>query len=267
MIISSVTNARIKYIRSLAHRHEREQAQLFFIEGIRIVAEAIQLHAEIQTLIYAPILLKSSFGMNLVRQQEQRGTACLEVSAEVFKSLSTKDGPQGLGAVVSQRWEQLNSIRGDGGLCWVALDAAQDPGNIGTILRTSDAVGSAGLLLLGQCADPYDASALRASMGAIFSQRLVKASFAEFVQWKYEHGLTVVGTSDKGSIPYRSATYKSPLVLLMGSEREGLSEEQQAVCDTMVRIPMVGRSDSLNLAVATGVVLYEIFDQLVETGL
>ncbi len=261
MIITSITNPRIKYIRNLAHRQEREKTQHFFVEGIRIVAEAIQLHTEIHTIVYAPNLLKSQFGMDLVRQQEQQGIACLEVSADVFKSLSVKDGPQGLGAVVQQRWEQLAHLQGDEGLCWIALDAAQDPGNIGTILRTSDAVGCAGLLLLGQCADPYDPSALRASMGAIFSQRLVKASFAEFAQWKRERGLTVIGTSDKGSVNYRAATYRDPLVLLMGSEREGLSVEQQAVCDAMVRIPMIGRSDSLNLAVATGVVLYEIFYQ------
>ena len=196
-----------------------------------------------------------------MRQQEQQGIATLEVSADVFKSLSAKDGPQGLGAVVQQRWESLDSIQGGEGLCWVALDAAQDPGNIGTILRTSDAVGCAGLILLGQCADPYDPGALRASMGAIFSQRLVKTSFTKFAQWKREHKLTVIGTSDKGSVNYRTPTYAGPLVLLMGSEREGLSSEQQAACDTMVHIPMVGRSDSLNLAVATGVVLYEILDQ------
>jgi len=261
MIISSMANPRIKHIRNLTHRQEREQTQLFFIEGIRIVAEAIQLHTEIQTLIYAPDLLKSQFGMDLVRQQEQQGVMCLEVSADVFKSLSVKDGPQGLGAVVHQRWEHLDQIQGQEGLCWVALDAAQDPGNIGAIVRTSDAVGCAGLLLLGQCADPYDPGALRASMGAIFSQRLVKASFAEFAQWKHDHALHVIGTSDKGAVAYRKASYKQPLVLLMGSEREGLSQEQQAVCDMMVQIPMVGRSDSLNLAVATGVVLYEIFHQ------
>ncbi len=259
MIISSISNSRIKFIRSLAHRQERDQAQLFFIEGIRIVAEAIQLHADVQTIIYAPRLLKSQFGMELVRQQEQKGIACLEVSTDVFKSLSVKDGPQGLGAVVHQQWEQLAQLQGNEGLCWIALDAAQDPGNIGTILRTGDAVGSAGLLLLGQCADPYDPGALRASMGAIFSQRLVKASFVEFTRWKREHALTVIGTSDKGSVHYRTANYIKPLVLLMGSEREGLSQEQQSVCDTMVQIPMVGRSDSLNLAVATGIVLYEIF--------
>ncbi|GAC1401791.1 MAG: RNA methyltransferase [Ktedonobacteraceae bacterium] len=261
MIISSLANPRIKHIRSLAHRQEREQTHFFFIEGIRLVVEAIQLHAEIQTLVYAPALLKSQFGMEIVQQQQEQGISCLEVSAEVFKSLSVKDGPQGLGAVVHQRWEQLERIQGNEGVCWVALVAAQDPGNIGTILRTSDAVGCAGLMLLGQCADPYDPNALRASMGAIFSQRLIKASFAEFVQWKREHFLPVVGTSDKGIVEYRQMTYRSPLVLLMGSEREGLSQEQQAVCDTMVKIPMVGRSDSLNLAVATGIVLYEIFHQ------
>ncbi|GAC1616469.1 MAG: RNA methyltransferase [Ktedonobacteraceae bacterium] len=261
MIISSMANPRIKHIRSLAQRQEREQTKLFFIEGIRIVAEAIQLHAEIQTLVYAPTLLKSQFGMELVQQQKEQGTPCLEVSAAVFKSFSVKDGPQGLGAVVQQHWEQLAHIQVQEGLCWVALDAAQDPGNIGTILRTSDAVGCAGLLLLGECADPYDSGALRASMGAVFSQRLVKASFAEFAQWKREQSLVVVGTSDSAAVEYRQATYHRPLVLLMGSEREGLSVEQQAVCDTIVKIPMIGRSDSLNLAVATGIVLYEIFHQ------
>ena len=98
-------------------------------------------------------------------------------------------------------------------------------------------------------------------MGAMFSQRLVKASFAEFAQWKREHAYMVVGTSGTSRTDYRQAVYVSPLVLLMGSERRGLSGEQQAVCDLMVRIPMVGRSDSLNLAVATGIILYEIFYQ------
>ncbi len=261
MIISSIANARIKQIRNLAHRHEREQTKLFFIEGIRIVAEAILLHAEIHTLIFAPTLLKSQFGLELVQQQQAQGVPCLEVSAGVFKSLSFKDGPQGLGAVVHQRWLQLDRIQTHEGLCWIALDAAQDPGNIGTILRTSDAVGCAGLILLGQCADPYDSGALRASMGAIFSQHLVKASFATFAQWKKQQTITVIGTSDSAPVEYRQARYHRPLVLLMGSEREGLSPEQQAVCDTMVNIPMVGRSDSLNLAVATGIVLYEIFHQ------
>ncbi len=261
MLISSQANARVKQIRSLRHRQERERTGLFFIEGIRIVAEAVQMRAEIETLIVAPELLKSEFARGIVQQQREQGTPVLEVTAEVFKSLSVKEGPQGLGAVARQRWQRLDELRLEANDYMVALDAAQDPGNIGTILRTSDAVGSAGLILLGHSADPYDPAALRASMGALFAQRLVRASFAEFAAWKRQRGYSVVGTSGAASHDYRGVAYPRPLVLLMGSEREGLSEEQQALCDLMVKIPMVGRSDSLNLAVATGITLYEIFYQ------
>jgi TrmH family RNA methyltransferase len=259
MIISSISNPRIKYIRSLEHRQEREQTGQFFIEGIRIVGEAVQMEAGVETMVYAPDLLRSQFALDLVQTQQERGVLCLEVTPEVFKSLSAKDGPQGIAAVVRQRWERLEGVRLADELCWVALDEAQDPGNIGTILRTGDAVGSAGLILLGNSADPYDPVALRASMGAVLSQRLVKASFAEFVYWKQDY--TVIGTSGASATSCRNVMYPRPVVLLMGSERQGLSQQQQAVCDLVVSIPMVGRSDSLNLAVATGVILYELFHQ------
>jgi TrmH family RNA methyltransferase len=261
MIISSHTNPRIKEIRSLRHRQEREQTGLFFIEGIRLVTEAVQLGADIKALVVAPELLKSQFGQEVVRTEQERGTSCIEVTADVFKSISVKDGPQGIGAVVRQRWESLDQVRLSNKDYWVALDAAQDPGNIGTIMRTGDAFGSTGLMLLGNCADPYDPTALRASMGAIFSQRLVKASFVDFSHWKQRYNYYVTGTSKAAPHDYRKVLYRFPMVLLMGSERVGLSSEQQAICDQMVSIPMVGRSDSLNLAVATGIVLYEVFYQ------
>ncbi len=265
MIISSLTNTRIKQLRSLQYRQERERSGLFFTEGIRQVAEAVQLAAPIEQIIYAPDLLKSSFALTIVQQQQEQGTSCLAVTAEVFKSLSVKEGPQGIGAVLRQRWESLEQIYMGNELCWIALDATQDPGNIGTILRTSDAVGSAGVMLLGHSADPYDPNAVRASMGAIFSQRLVRASFEDFTHWKEQQHVSVVGTSDAAATNYRRILYPRPLVLLMGSEREGLSPEQQAICDMTVSIPMTGRSDSLNLAVATGIVLYEIFYQASNT--
>jgi TrmH family RNA methyltransferase len=263
MLISSTSNQRIKFIRSLHHRQEREQTELFFVEGIRIVAEAIQTGATVETIISAPSLLKSQFAQGLIQAQQERGIIHLEVTADVFKSLSAKDGPQGIAAVLRQHWEPLEQLRLAADTLWIALDAAQDPGNIGTILRTSDAVGATGILLLGLCADPYDPAALRASMGAIFSQRLVKASFDEFALWKHHYQYTVVGTSGAATSDYRQARYQRPLVLLMGSERQGLAPEQQAICDLMVKIPMIGRSDSLNLAVATGIVLYEIYSQSV----
>ena len=261
MIISSHTNPRIKEIRSLRHRQEREQTGLFFIEGIRLVTEAVQLGAGIEVLVVAPEQLKRQFGQKVVQVQQERGTSLIEVTADVFKSISVKDGPQGIGAVVRQRWESLDQVRLSNKNYWVALDAAQDPGNIGTIMRTGDAFGSAGLMLLGNCADPYDPTALRASMGAIFSQRLVKTSFVDFAHWKQRYNYYVTGTSKAAPHDYRKVFYRFPMVLLMGSERVGLSSEQQAICDQMVSIPMVGRSDSLNLAVATGIVLYEVFYQ------
>jgi RNA methyltransferase, TrmH family len=259
MRVSSRNNPTVKQIRSLRERKEREHAGLFFVEGIRLVVEAAQLGADIQTLVVAPEVLKSKVGLDVIEAERRRGVQVLEVTPEVFESLSHKEGPQGIGAIVRQHWEALRDVRPGSELCWVALDEPQDPGNVGTILRTSDAVGGAGMMLLGHSADPYDPSALRASMGAVFSQRLIKTSLNDLRVWTREHGCMLVGTSDHASDEYRSANYRFPLVLLMGSEREGLSAERQAACDLMVRVPMVGRSDSLNLAVATGVMLYELF--------
>ncbi len=260
-MISSTSNPRIKQIRGLRQRKARSESGLFFVEGIRLVLEAVQLGAPLETLVVAPELLSSTRAQELVQAQQRAGVPTLEVTAEVFQSLSAREGPQGLGAVLQQRWETLDHVQPGNELGWVALDAVQDPGNLGTILRTSDAVGCAGVILLDHTTDPYDPAAVRASMGAIFAQRLVRASFAEFAVWKQRHTVMVVGTSGAALHDYQAVKYVPPLVLLMGSERLGLAAEQQAVCDLMVRIPMVGRSDSLNLAVATGVMLYEVFNQ------
>ncbi len=260
-MITSRNNPSVKQIRSLRQRQERDRSGLYFVEGIRLVAEAGQNHAPIEQLVVAPDLLASPFAQALLAEQQQAGVPCLEVSADVFASLSAKDGPQGLGAVLHQRWECLADVRLDGELCWIALESIADPGNLGTILRTADAVGAAGVILLGNSTDPYDGAALRGSMGAIYNQRLVRASWDEFVAWKAQHNYMVVGTSDKATTDYQAIRYKAPLVLLMGSERQGLSAEQQTECDVVVSIPMAGRSDSLNLAVATALVVYEMFNQ------
>jgi TrmH family RNA methyltransferase len=144
---------------------------------------------------------------------------------------------------------------------YIALDAVQDPGNLGTILRTSDAVGGKGVILLDHSTDPFDLATVRGSMGAIFSQQLVKATLAEFGEWKKRCKCKVIGTSGAATHTYHQYPFSMPMVLLMGSERQGLTEAHVALCDDVVKIPMVGRSDSLNLAIATAVVLYEIFNQ------
>jgi TrmH family RNA methyltransferase len=260
-MITSPANPTIKQIRALRQRKERERTGLFFVEGTRLVGEAAQLAAPIEALLVAPELLSSPFAHQIAAEQAAAGARLIEVSAEVFASLSQKDGPQGLAAVVRQRWTPLGELRLGGPPGWVALNEVADPGNLGTILRTADAVGASGVILLGDTTDPFDPAALRASMGAIFAQQLVRASFDEFAAWKRASGAVLVGSSGQAADDYQSVRYAQPLVLLMGSERQGLAPAQQALCDHMVRLPMRGRSDSLNLAVATGILLYELLGQ------
>jgi len=257
--VSSMHNARIKAIRALKHRKERTRTGLFWIEGVRAVAEAAQLGAAIELLVVARSLLASQFGAALVDRLERDGCPTLEVTSAVFDSLAARDVGQGVGAVLRQRWLALDNVRPEGS--WVALEATQYPGNIGTILRTADAVGGRGVILLGATADPYDPQCIRASVGAIFGQRLVRAGVAEFADWKRRSNAVVVGTSPAAPEDYRRADYAPPAVLLMGGERAGLSAELRSLCDVMVGIPMVGRNDSLNLAVATSLVLYELFER------
>lgn len=260
-LVSNLHCAAVKKIRSLHHRKGREESGLFFVEGIHIVAEAVQAGAAIMQLVVAPSLLTSRFALDVVESRRRAGVACLEVSEEVFKSLSTKEHPQGLAAVVRQQWSTLADVCYRRELCWVALSGVQDPGNLGAILRTCDAVGAAGVILVRHTTDPYDPEAVRASMGAIFSQRVIRAGLPQLTRWKASCRFQLVGTSGAASTDYRSLVYRPPLLLWMGSEQHGLSAEEMALCDAMVRIPMVGRGDSLNLAVATGVALYEVFDQ------
>jgi RNA methyltransferase, TrmH family len=259
-LITSRNNPIVKTIRGLASRKERERTGQCFVEGLHLVASAVQQGATIDTCVVAPDLL-SAFGRDLARAIVDRGARRVEVTAEVFHSLAAKDRPQGLGIVVNQCWESLARFDASTGRRWVALDTVQYPANLGTILRTCDAVGGAGVILLGDTADPYDPAAVRASVGAIFAQRLARASFAEFIEWKRHNRAMVVGTSPIATQDYRSVAYQPPVVLLMGSEARGLTREQQDMCDVVVTIPMVGQSDSLNLAVAASVVLYEIFHQ------
>lgn len=259
-MITSSANPTIKGIRALRQRKEREERGLCFVEGIRQVAEALASDVVVQ-LIIAPDLLTSAFARELVERQRAAGTQILEVSRELFASLSQKEGPQGLAAVARQRWTSLAAARLDAPPGWVALVEPADPGNLGTIVRTADAVGAAGIMLIGPSADPYDPAALRASMGAAFTVPMLRCSWEQFAAWKAETGAYVLGTADSAPAHFQTIAYPQPLVLLMGSERHGLSAEQQALCDQFVSIPMRGRADSLNLAVATGVMLYELLRQ------
>ena len=259
-------DARLQSVYTLGKRSERDRTRTFFAEGLRFVGQAAAQNAQIEAVLVVPKTLEHPFGLRLRRQLEQKRVPIWEVTPELFLRLSRAEEPQWIGAVVHQRWETLADVTPAGGLCWVALDQVHSPGNLGTILRTSDAVGASGLILIGDAVDPYDPACVRATMGAVFAQRLVRATLQEFAAWKRRGGCRLVGTSPHAEHDYRAATYPAGTVLFMGGEKKGLSEERQRLCDDLVRIPMVGRSDSLNLAIATGVLLYEVFNQQRESG-
>ena len=274
--ITSRDNPRIKQVRALKQRKERDASGLFLVEGIRHVGEGAAADAEargasktpwLEYICFSQELLTSDFALALILEQAAQGLPCYSLPAELFASLAEKENPQGILAVARQHrfnLDELNTLN----FAWgVALVAPQDPGNIGAILRTIDGVGASGLLLLGSSTDAYHPNAVRASMGAIFWYPTACASFSEFARWAKRNAYTVIGTSARGSQDYLTAgAYNKPLILLMGSEREGLTDEQKAACDLLVRMPMQGRVSSLNLAVATGVMLYTLLEKFSNTS-
>jgi TrmH family RNA methyltransferase len=225
------------------------------IEGLQQVGAAIEAGWELEALLHAPELLTSPFGRQLVSCHAGR---LEEVSAPVFQSIAEKENPQGIVAIARQRHLKLEGITPRG--CSVALVCPQDPGNVGAILRTLDAVGGSALYLLDGGVDPYHPTAIRASMGAAFTIPVVEAGFGEFQIWRKEHRIQLIGSSAASSTDYGDVRPESPWALLMGSEQKGLSENQKRACDATVSLPMRGRITSLNLAVAAGILLFAYLD-------
>lgn len=185
----------------------------------------------------------------------------MELTPQLYRDLTLAVEPQGLGAVVRQRWLSLGDVRPTKSSLWIAVESIDSPGNLGTIIRTVEATGVAGTVVMGANADPYEPTAIRASMGSLFSQRLVRCSVREFTDWARAFNVALVGSSPAGLLDYRNFRCRWPAALLIGSEKQGLSDQLTEACDFTVRIPMVGRGHSLNVAVAAGILLYELFNQ------
>ena len=269
--ITSPSNPRIKQARALGRRKERDAGGLCVVEGIFHVGEAVAAaeagQAAVEYLLYAPDRLVSDFGRGLVARAVAAGIPVYETAADALAGVADKDNPQGILAVARPRRYRLDELDAARHPWPVALVAPQDPGNVGAILRTIDAVGASALLLLDGGVDALHPAAVRAAMGALFHKPVVNAAFDEFVVWARAGGYRLIATSARGRSDYRAAGYAPPLVLLLGSEREGLSAAQIAAADDLVRLPMHGRITSLNLAVAAGVLLYAIHDSLDAHGL
>lgn len=246
-------------IRALRQKKTRQETGNFLVEGIHLVGEAAQAGMEIGSILYAPELLRSDFALGLIDELAEVGVPCYPTDADVFKSAAGKENPQGLMAVVSQFDRKLTELTPQNFNWGAALISPQDPGNIGTILRTIDAVGADGLVLIDESADPYHPSCVRASMGSMFWLSITSTSFSDFSYWVADMGYTVYGSSAHGDSEYTEIdNYRSPCVLLMGSERAGMSPQHEKICETVLRIPLRGRASSLNLGVAAGVLLFSM---------
>jgi RNA methyltransferase, TrmH family len=267
LTIASHRNPKIKQLRSLRRRKDRDETGLCVVEGLFHIGEALAaieagIGPQLEYLCYAPDLLTGEFGRELIARTENLGIPTFSTTADILNGAAGKENSQGILAVARQRRIRLADLS-PAEVPWVvALVTPQDPGNVGTILRTIDAVGASSLVLLGDSVDPYHPTALRAAMGVTFWLPVVRAAFDEFVIWSRHYNYHVYGTSAHGRVDYRSARFEAPLVLLMGSEREGLTAEQVATCYDLLRLPMHGRVGSLNLAVATSIFLYEILQNL-----
>ena len=257
VLVTSPSNPAIKFIRKLAARKERERSGLFFADGVRVTLTALETGARVQALVLAADLAGER-ARAAARRAAARGLRVIEVSERVYRSLVPDDEPSGLGALVAARPRPIAAANPTAGLCWIALDGVQYPGNLGTILRTGDAVGAAGVILLGSATDPHHPAAVRASMGAVFTQAVLRATHGEFLAWAARSGVHLVGASGEGATTYRAAALSRPLALVLGSERDGLAPALKAACRELVSLPMLGRADSLNLSVAAGVLLYEV---------
>ena len=255
-VITSTRNPHIIEARGLRLRKKRDQLCKAYVEGINSTLAAIESGADIEYLIVCLDLLKSE---NMKQLLENSTLVVLEVTEEVFRSLSKRDGPQGIAAVIRQVWSELESINtANENSLWIALDSTADEGNIGSIIRTSEAVSAAGVILIGNTADPYSPLAIKASTGALFYQDLIRCSWDQLVQWARRHTVRIVGTSGSSTTDYRHIDRSAKTLVVMGSERAGLSDIQQQECDLMVSIPMSGKVDSLNVSSAATLLLYEL---------
>jgi len=257
--ITSLTNPIIKNLRQLTLKKYRDRDGLFLAEGLKLILDAFDQGWEIDTLIFA----KSSLGNTSVERVAARAKAAgglvITTSNKIISSITRRDNPQMVAGIFRQRWHQLDQLQPTASELYVALDRVRDPGNLGTIIRTCDAVGVRGLVLVGETTDPYSLECVRATMGSIFAVPLFRARQEAFLDWRRSFQGKMIGTHLQGAQDYRQIDYaQGPLLLLMGNEQQGLDEALAQNCDILARIPQQGGADSLNLAVATGVMLYEM---------
>ena len=256
--ITGFSNPTVKFLRSLRDKKHRKREGKFLAEGLRLLTDARESGRLPEMLVMAEGRDPHPLLDALEADVESAGGEVIETNAEILSKITGKDNPQAVAGVFAEFDTSLGQLDRNAAPIWLVAQALRDPGNLGTMLRTGDAVGAGGLILLDDSADPFSAEAVRASMGAVFTQAVATARWDEFLPWLRAGSGQLVAASLRDAVQYRGARYEAPCFILVGNESRGLPEEYEAACDLRVTMPMKGRADSLNAAVAAAVLAYEV---------
>lgn len=263
--VTAVSNQHVKDIRALERRKVRNETGLFLAEGLQLVAFAVEAGWQVENLVYAKNVKTQDMVQKVAARVLANGGLILEVPEQVLSKISHRDNPQQVIGVFRQQLGEPNNLAEDigarNGDMVVALEGIKDPGNLGTIIRTADAVGASAVMLIGDVTDPFSLEAVRASMGSIFHIPVYKVSIEDFMTLRKNWPGDLVGTHLKGAVDYRSIKPRQPVMVMMGNEQSGLPESLAEACDELVKIPMAGKAESLNLAVSTGVTLFRLREE------
>ena len=259
--ITAFSNPLIKSVRDLRDKRHRREQRRFLAEGLRILTEAREAGRLPVLLFFAAASAMHPLVRTLIAEVERAGGDAVQTTPDILSKLSGKDNPQAVVGVFDEFDRTLADLDRTTAKIWLVAERLRDPGNLGTILRTADAVGAGGLILIGECVDPFSVEAVRASMGALFTIPVVRSEWEPFLGWLREGPGQLVGLSLDTEHDYRAARYAAPTFLLTGNEAQGMPAEMAEGCDTLVKIPMLGKADSLNAAVATAVMAYEVLAQ------
>lgn len=260
--ITGFSNPTVKFLRSLRDKKYRKRERRFLAEGLRLLTDARESGRIPEMLVMARGRDEHPLLAALERDVLAAGGTVIETGEEILAKITGKDNPQAVAGVFAEFDTSLSNIERGSAEIWLVAQALRDPGNLGTMLRTGDAVGAGGLILLDDCADPFSVEAVRASMGAIFTQRVAQAGWDEFIAWLRAGDGQLVAASLRNAHDYRSAAYQAPCFLMVGNESRGLPETYEDACDLRVTMPMKGRADSLNAAIAGAVLAYEALAHL-----
>ena len=256
--ITAYSNPLVKSVRDLRDKRRRREQRRFLAEGLRILTEAREAGRLPALLFFAAASAGHPLVETLIAEVERAGGEAIETTPDILSKLSGKDNPQAVVGVFEQFETRLDMLDRTAADIWLVAERLRDPGNLGTILRTGDAVGAGGLILIGECVDPFSVEAVRASMGALFTVPVVRSEWAKFVAWLRAGPGQLVGLSLDTETDYRATSYAAPTFLLTGNEAQGMPADYAAASDLLVKMPMLGKADSLNAAVATAVMAYEV---------